>query len=244
MLARNRRVPTLAAAMALGVVIAAGTAAAGATPAVAGAAAPFTLTAAPQISTLPNGDRVVVTGSGPSAATVVLGPDGRSVPATRFAPDPHHAYVIPDSVVSSPAQFVASQYQIPALTTGTAPTAVPHYAMGILQVNGVGLDGAPAQGLTYLADVDDVNRWNAPLQLINGVARVAVPAGHYNVITQFGSYDSATGFVKTYQVTQLGVTVVWPNSGAKGSTPWLKVTASDALGGSIAQTVDNAYTIG
>ena len=30
----------------------------------------------------------------------------------------------------------------------------------------------------------------------------------------------------------------------KGSTPWLKVTASDALGGSIAQTTANAYTIG
>ena len=212
MLARNRRVPTLAAAMALGVATAAGSAAVGATPAVAtpavaGAAAPFTMTATPQVTTLPNGDRVIVTGSGPSAATEVLGPDGRTVPATRFAPDPHHAYVIPDSVVSSTSPFVASRYQIPALTTGTTPAVVPHYAMGILQVNGVGLDGAAAQGLTYLADVDDVNRWNAPLQLINGVARVAVPAGHYNVVTEFSSYDPATNLLKTYDVTQLGVTV-------------------------------------
>jgi hypothetical protein len=37
---------------------------------------------------------------------------------------------------------------------------------------------------------------------------------------------------------------VWKNAAAKGATPWLKVTASDALGGSITQTVANAYTIG
>ncbi|WP_316529453.1 hypothetical protein [Kitasatospora brasiliensis] len=36
----------------------------------------------------------------------------------------------------------------------------------------------------------------------------------------------------------------WANSGAKGSTPWLRVTATDAIGGSITQTVTNAYAIG
>jgi hypothetical protein len=36
---------------------------------------------------------------------------------------------------------------------------------------------------------------------------------------------------------------LWKN-GAKGSTPWLKVTPTDALGGWITQTVANAYTIG
>ncbi|MEY9930766.1 hypothetical protein ABH926_005413 [Catenulispora sp. GP43] len=221
MLARTRRVPTLAAAMALGLATATATATAAGSGAAAanaalsvtgatgatGAATPFAITAAPQITTLPNGDRVLVTGSGPHAATVVLGPDGRSVPATRFAPNPQHAYVIPDSVVSSPGQFVASQYEIPALSSGSTPAVTPHYAMGILQINGVGLDGAAAYGLTYLANVDDVTRWSAPLQLFNGVGRAAVPAGHYNVITQFSSYDPTTNFTKTYQVTQLGVTV-------------------------------------
>lgn len=33
----------------------------------------------------------------------------------------------------------------------------------------------------------------------------------------------------------------WLNSAPKGSTPWLKVTATDAIGGSISQTVANAY---
>ncbi|WP_194921766.1 hypothetical protein [Catenulispora rubra] len=37
---------------------------------------------------------------------------------------------------------------------------------------------------------------------------------------------------------------LWADTGAKGSTPWLRVTATDTVGGSITQTTDNAYTIG
>ncbi len=37
---------------------------------------------------------------------------------------------------------------------------------------------------------------------------------------------------------------IWPDSGAKGSMPSLRVTATDSIGGSITQTITNAYTIG
>ncbi|MFC1403387.1 MULTISPECIES: hypothetical protein [Streptacidiphilus] len=37
---------------------------------------------------------------------------------------------------------------------------------------------------------------------------------------------------------------VWPNTGAKGSMPSLRITATDSIGGSISQTITNAYTIG
>jgi len=36
----------------------------------------------------------------------------------------------------------------------------------------------------------------------------------------------------------------WPNNAPKGTMPWLKVTAADAIGGSISQIVADAYTIG
>ncbi|MFE0461231.1 hypothetical protein ACFW1A_18485 [Kitasatospora sp. NPDC058965] len=37
---------------------------------------------------------------------------------------------------------------------------------------------------------------------------------------------------------------IWPDTGAKGSMPSLRVTATDSIGGSITQTITNAYTIG
>ncbi|WP_194924230.1 hypothetical protein [Catenulispora pinisilvae] len=37
---------------------------------------------------------------------------------------------------------------------------------------------------------------------------------------------------------------IWPDTGAKGSMPSLRVTATDSIGGSITQTIANAYTIG
>ncbi|MBS2538413.1 hypothetical protein KGQ20_37255 [Catenulispora sp. NF23] len=207
MLVLSRRVPTLVAAMALGVVTAAGTAVAGAAPSDTGPAASPLPTTATQISTLPDGDRVLVTGSGPEATTAVLGPDGRSVSSLRYAPDGHHTYVIPDSVLAAPDQFVASRYRIAALSTGSSPTVVPHYPLSTLQINGVGLDGTAADGMTFLTDVDDVNRWGLPVPLVNGVARVAVPAGHYTANTMFQSYDPTTQTAKTWVVTQLDVTV-------------------------------------
>ena len=126
MLARTRRVPTLAAALALGLTTAAGvagTAAAGTAPTAGAPTAPNHALAAPQTSTLPNGDRVVVTGTGPAASVMVQAPDGRTVPAVRFAPDPHHAYVIPASVLAHPAQLTTAQHQIAALSAPGAPAA-------------------------------------------------------------------------------------------------------------------------
>jgi hypothetical protein len=193
--------------MALGLV-SAGAAAATTAPAPPGApASPAQLTSLPKISTLPNGDRVLVTGPGPAATIAVLAPDGSSVPAVRFAPDPQHAYVIPDSVLATPNQFVASQYQVPALTVAGPPTTPEHFPLHILQINGVGLDGAAADGFTFLTNVDDVRRWGTPIPLAGGVARVAVPAGHYSATTMFTTYDPATHIGTVHAVTQPDITV-------------------------------------
>ena len=37
---------------------------------------------------------------------------------------------------------------------------------------------------------------------------------------------------------------IWPDTGTKGSMPSMRVTATDSIGGSITQTITNAYTIG
>ncbi|WP_370364374.1 hypothetical protein [Catenulispora sp. GP43] len=214
MLARIRRVPTLATAMALGLATAGGAVAAAAPPAAAAPAsapapapAPHSL-AGPQATTLPNGDRVLVSGSGPAATIVVQAPDGSTVPAVRYTPDTHHAYVIPDSVLSNPAQMAAvAQYQVPALSTAGAPAATPYYPLSILQVNAVGLDGKAADGVTFLTNVDDATKWSMPVVAAGGIARVAVPTGHYSATTVFDSFDATTGIDTIRVATQLDLTV-------------------------------------
>ena len=209
MLARTRRVPTLAAAMALGLATAAGAAAATA-PNAAGAplpAAPNLSLAGPQSTILPNGDRVLVTGSGPAASVVVQAPGGTTVPAVRYAPDAHHTYIIPESVLAHPSQLTPAGYQIPALSTAAAPAATPYYPLSILQINAVGLDGKAADASTFLTNVDDVTKWNMPLPVAGGIERVAVPTGHYIATTIFSTYDQTTGIGTNYVVTQLDLTV-------------------------------------
>ncbi|ACU69976.1 hypothetical protein Caci_1050 [Catenulispora acidiphila DSM 44928] len=218
MVARTRRIPTLAAVIALAVATTAG-AAAGATaapqpPAAVGLAPAMFNAAAPHINVLPNGDRVVVTGSGRAASTAVLAPDGSSVSSVRYSPDAHHTYVIPDSVLATPSTFVPSEYEIADLSADSAPVApvapavIPHYPLNIVQINGVGMDGAAADGTTFLTNVDDINKWGAsPVPIVNGVARVAVPAGHYIANTMFVSWDPATQSSTMYMATQLDITV-------------------------------------
>ncbi|MEY9856987.1 hypothetical protein ABH935_002595 [Catenulispora sp. GAS73] len=211
MLARIRRVSTLSAAIALAVVTVDGAATATtASTAATSAARPLaaaTTATAPQISTLPNGDRVVIIGSGQGSTVAVMAPDGSNVPAVRYAPNAQHSYVIPESVLAAPAQFVASQYEVPALSTSNKPAVIPHFPMGIVQINGTGMDGEAAAGITFLTDVDDSNRWSNPIPLTNGVARVAVPTGHYSATTLFTETDPKTNIPTLRQVVQLDITV-------------------------------------
>ncbi|MBS2547149.1 hypothetical protein KGQ19_09720 [Catenulispora sp. NL8] len=210
MLARTRRVSTLSAAIAMAVVAVDGAATAAASPlaprAAASAARPLAA-AAPQISTLPNGDRVLITGSGQVSSVAVMAPDGSNVPAVRYTPNAQHSYVIPESVLAAPAQFAASQYEIPALSAPSKPAVIPHFPMGIVQINGTGMDGDPANGFTFLTNVDDSSRWNNPVPLTNGVARVAVPTGHYSATTLFTQTDPTTNIPTLRQVVQLDITV-------------------------------------
>ncbi|NUP48306.1 MAG: hypothetical protein HOW97_13510, partial [Catenulispora sp.] len=160
------------------------------------------------VTTLPDGDRLAVAGSGPGAAVTVLAPDGRSVPAVRYAPNRDHSYVIPDSVLAA-GHFDPAQYDVPALhgSTAQADTVIPQYPLHILQLNSTGLDGKPADATTFLIDVDDVNRWSQPIPLVGGIGRVAVPAGHYTAFTIWDDYDPATEIDAMHIATQTDLTV-------------------------------------
>ena len=213
-LARStRRVPILAASLALGLATAATAAGAAAAtaPQAAGATAPTTLNqslAGAQSTTLPNGDRVLVSGTGPGAIDVVRAPDGRTVPSVRYTPDGHHAYVIPASVLADPAQLAnQAAYQIPALSTPSTPAATPYYPLSILQINALGLDGKAADAVTFLTNVDDVTKWGMPLPVNGGIERVAVPTGHYSATTIFSTYDPTTDTGTEHVVEQVDFTV-------------------------------------
>ncbi|MEZ0110982.1 hypothetical protein ABH920_004997 [Catenulispora sp. EB89] len=219
MLARIRRVSTLSAAIALAAVAvmavdgaatattATTAAASAARPLAAAGATAGATAAAPHISTLPNGDRVLITGSGQTSSVAVMAPDGSNVPAVRYTPNAQHSYVIPESVLAAPAQFVASQYELPAPSAPSKPAVIPYFPMGIVQINGTGMDGRAAEGFTFLTNVDDSNRWSNPIPLTNGVARVAVPTGHYSATTLFTETDPTTNIPTTRQLVQLDITV-------------------------------------
>ena len=110
-------------------------------------------------------------------------------------------------LLAHPAQLNPAQYRIPALSTAGAPAAKPYYPLSILQVNALGLDGKAADAVTFLTNVDDVTKWSTPLAEAGGIARVAVPAGHYSATTIFDSYDAATGIDTEHVVAQPDLTV-------------------------------------
>ncbi|MEZ0107623.1 hypothetical protein ABH920_001615 [Catenulispora sp. EB89] len=211
-------------AAAFGLVVAA-TASAGtvtASAAVSTAAAPAVpARVAAHISTLSNGDRVTVRGSGAHASTTVTAPDGRSEPAVQMTVG-GHAYVIPVSVIASGQAYDPAAYDAAAMagavgTTGAAasPAAVtPHYPLSILEIDGIGLDGAAAtQATTFLFNTDDLKRYAAPIALRNGVARVAVPSGNYCAVTVFATFDPATRTSTEHVVARTDLAVT-----ASGST--------------------------
>ncbi|NUR61793.1 MAG: hypothetical protein HOV87_24500 [Catenulispora sp.] len=164
---------------------------------------------------LPTGDIVTVHGSGRSADYTVTGPDGSSVSIIRYDVADGHAYLLPASLIADAGSFDISAFDVPALAaapTPVRPSATPHYAMSILQVNATDLTGAPAaSAVTLLTNVDSLQRWGSPISVVDGVARVAVPAGHYAAYTIFveeqGGGPIGTKVDLTHVVVQSGLTV-------------------------------------
>lgn len=187
-------------------------AAAGAAPASAGpVSATPTARSAEHVSTLPNGDRVTVRGSGAHASTMVTTPDGRSVPAVQMTVG-GHTYVIPASVIASSQDYDPAAYDTTAPAAAHPTAVIPQYPLHILEIDGIGLDGGAAEATTFLLDTDDMKRFALPIQLRGGVARVAVPSGNYFAITVFATYDPATGTSSEHVVSRTDLAVTAPGT--------------------------------
>ena len=203
-------------AVALGLAVVTATATATATAATASASASAaagtaTTPAVParsvvHVSTLPNGDRVTVRGSGAHTTTMVATPDGRSAPAVQMVVG-GHAYVVPVSVIASGQAYDPAAYDTAAPTAIRPAAVTPHYPLSILEIDGIGLDGATAQATTFLFNTDDMKRFAAPIPLSNGVARIAVPSGNYCAVTVFATLGPAKGQVTEHVVTRTDLAV-------------------------------------
>lgn len=108
----------------------------------------------------------------------------------------------------------------------------------------------PMLNLNYQLSTDATNTSHGPsiLNLTVGHASFdgrgsQAPAASAKVEV---SFDGGTTWTSAFIVPTVRnhYLAVWRNTGAKGSTPWLRVTATDTIGGSITQTITNAYTIG
>jgi hypothetical protein len=106
----------------------------------------------------------------------------------------------------------------------------------------------PALTLNYQLDTDENNTSTSPVQVLNlTVGHVSYDgAGSHAPITATSvevSFDNGSTWQRVPVIGFDGHYVaLWHNMA--GTSPSIKVTATDAAGGSIAQTVTNAYTVG
>ncbi|MBS2547342.1 hypothetical protein KGQ19_10695 [Catenulispora sp. NL8] len=73
---------------------------------------------------------------------------------------------------------------------GAGTPVTPDYPMRILQINAIGMDGAPLDGFFNLVNTDDSRKMTLFEPIDNGVARVALPAGNYAAYLNDYSFDS------------------------------------------------------
>ena len=134
------------------------------------------------------------------------------VTLTSVSGDVAHGYL----TASSGRQFAAALRgpRLPggltqmSLNAPAAPAAAtPDYPLHILQINATDLAGQPANNVdVVLVNTDDASKENADVPIVDGVGRIAVPAGDYSTSAVF--IDSGTqGFTAMRLVTRADFTV-------------------------------------
>jgi hypothetical protein len=74
---------------------------------------------------------------------------------------------------------------------GQTAAVQPRYPLHPLQIDVTDGTGAPAaEGIVYLFDTDDFTRISQIVEVIDGVARIQVPAGNYSVYAPFQHFDA------------------------------------------------------
>ncbi|MFD3581649.1 hypothetical protein [Streptomyces sp. NPDC058683] len=104
-------------------------------------------------------------------------------------------------------------------------TVSPKYPLKILQIDATGLTGLPATAYLQLYNTDAFTRENTSVTTVNGVARVAVPAGNYGLYGLFYDYDTQGRLSAVRQFTLSDFTV----SATGTTTVSLDETAASSL---------------
>jgi hypothetical protein len=109
----------------------------------------------------------------------------------------------------------------------------------------------PALTLNYRLATGEDNTSSSQIQVLHlGAGHISYDgAGSHAPVTSAAVWVSFNGGRSWRRAAVTGpagrYTATWPNpAAAVGTRPQIKVTASDAIGGSITQTITNAYTIG
>lgn len=172
----------------------------------AGARIPVVLRFAPGVTpTAPAG--VTLSAVSGQSATGYLTPDsGRA-----FAQGLRDA-VKADLAAGRPAGATAPFGGLLSMAALGAPTPVqPAYPLHILQLNAVDDSGGPADLAIILVNTDNARLYSGVVASYQGVARAAVPAGHYSAIALNFVFDPQAQTAKQELVSVEGITV--PDSG-------------------------------
>jgi hypothetical protein len=108
----------------------------------------------------------------------------------------------------------------------------------------------PALYLNYQLDTSLTNTSSQPIELLQlGVSHVAFDSAESHAAITSAAVSVSFDSGKTWQqATMIGsggqYVAAWDNpASAKGTSPEIKVSATDAVGGRITQTIVDAYTI-
>ena len=131
-----------------------------------------------------------------------------------------------------------------AMATLSSPvTSSPRYPLHILQINATDLTGAPVSNApAFLINTDAVASYSSFVPIADGIARVAVPAGHYFTTVPFDEFDGQGNVTSIHYVTindfavaAAGVTTITVAE-SSATTPFTVTTPR-------ASTQDEAVTI-
>jgi len=80
------------------------------------------------------------------------------------------------------------------------PVARPDYPQVTLIIKMLDQNGKPVQdGFVTLVNVDDVDRYNGDVPVVNGEARASVPLGNYSALGDIEDYNETTNVFTVYQ---------------------------------------------
>ena len=88
---------------------------------------------------------------------------------------------------------------IAAASASPPAQVVPHYPLHPVQFNVTNLEGVPADADVGVINVDAAQREFVELAVVNGVARLNAPSGHYTAVSIFPDYD-ANGDLTTFHM--------------------------------------------